>query len=80
MVQEFNTNCLAIYQNGTDSSKYTVLKQVLLGAGNLGNHQNFDPSLLSYNNWLIFIGMKDGRFKKMSFSTPPILNMFLQKF
>ena len=40
---------------------YTVLhifRQVLFGAGNQGNHQNFDLSLLSYKCWLIFIGMK----------------------
>ena len=27
-------------------------------AGNQGNHQNFDPFLLPYQFWLIFIGMK----------------------
>ena len=44
-----------------DTSIYTVLhifRQVLFWAGNQGNHQNFDPSLLSYKCWLIFIGMK----------------------
>ena len=29
-----------------------------LFAGNQGNHQNFEKSLLSYKCWLIFIGMK----------------------
>ena len=40
---------------------YTVLHiftQVLFCAGNQSNHQNFDPSLVSYKCWLIFIGMK----------------------
>ena len=30
--------------------------------------------------WLIFIGMKQKKFKILSFSTPPILNIFFQKF
>ena len=41
--------------------RYTVMhifRQVLFGDGNQSNHQNFDPSLLSYKCWLIFIGMK----------------------
>ena len=45
-----------------DECMYTVLhifKQVLFWVGNNGhNHKNFDPSLLSYKCWLIFIGMK----------------------
>ena len=40
---------------------YTVLhmfRQVLFGAGNQSNHQNFEKSLLSCKCELIFIGMK----------------------
>ena len=74
---------------------YTVLhifRQVLFGAENQGNHQNFEKSLLSYKFWLIFIGMKQKNFffekknskwptkKKLRFSTPPILNISFQKF
>ena len=47
----------------------------------LGNHQNFDPFILSYKFWLIFMGMKQNKFrwptqKRLSFSIPPILNTF----
>ena len=41
--------------------KYTVLHifvQVLFLAGNQGNHQNFEPSILPYKFGLIFMGMK----------------------
>ena len=44
---------------------YTVLhifRQVLFGAENQGNHQNFEKSLLSHKCWLIFIGMKQNFF------------------
>ena len=76
-------------------SMYTVLhmfRQVLFGAGNQSNHQNFKKSLLSCKCGLIFIGMKQKKIffwkikfkiadsKKLSFSTPPIFNIFLQKF
>jgi hypothetical protein len=67
---------------------YTVLHffaQVLFWDGNQGNHQNFDPSILSYKFVLIFMGMKQKKIKmanskKLSFSIPPILNIFSQKF
>ena len=39
-----------------DVSTYTV--QVLFGAGNQSNHQNFEKSLLSCKCGLIFIGME----------------------
>ena len=35
-----------------------MFRQVLFGAGNQGNHQNFKKCLLSYKCGLIFIGMK----------------------
>ena len=35
-----------------------IFRQVLFGAGNQGNHQNFDLSLLCFKCWLILIGMK----------------------
>ena len=44
---------------------YTVLhifRQVLFGAENQSNHQNFEKSLLSYKFWLIFIWMKQNFF------------------
>ena len=53
--------------------KYTVLhifRQVLFGAGNQSNHQNFEKSLLSCKCGLIFIGTKH---KKGSFS--PFLSL-----
>ena len=58
---------------------YTVLhifRQVLFGAGNQGNHQNFEKSLLSYKCWLIFIGMKQ---KKIFFLKNKIQNGRLKK-
>ena len=41
-----------------------IFRQVLFWARNQGNHQNFDPSLLSYKCWLIFIGMKQKKIQK----------------
>ena len=72
------------------SPQYTVLhifRQVLFGAVNQDNHQNFDPSLLAYKCWLIFMVMKQKNFfckllsfwlksKKLTFSTSPILIFF----
>ena len=58
---------------------YTVLhifRQVLFGAGNQGNHQNFKESLLSYKCGLIFIGMKQ---KKIFFLKNKIQNGRLKK-
>ncbi len=40
---------------------YTVLhifRQVLFGAGNQGNHQNFEKSLLTNKLWHVLMGMK----------------------
>ena len=34
----------------------------LFWAGNQGNHQNFDPSLLAHNCWLVFMGMEQKNF------------------
>ena len=49
--------------------------------GNQSNHQIFDPSLVPKKLWLIFMGMKQKKSKmadskKLSFSKPPILNIF----
>ena len=67
------------------------IRTVLIHNRNLRvcNRQSFDPSLLSYKCWLIFIGMKKffffwkNKFKKanskktkLRFSTIPILNIF----
>ena len=61
-------------------------------AGNQGNHQNFDPSLLANNLWRFFMRIKQKKFlfskkifkmadsKKVRFSKSPILNVFLWKF
>ena len=74
---------------------YTVLhmfRQVLFGAGNQGNHQNFEKSLLTNKLWHVFMGMKQKKFfflkkkfkmadsKKLSFSTSPKAEQFLPKF
>ena len=49
-----------LYLYNSDGKKYGVhiSWNRLFWAGNQGNHQNFDPSLLTYNCWLIFMGMK----------------------
>ena len=50
-----------IFFRSTDVQWYTPPKNVWGGpflAGNNSNHQNFDPSLLPYKCWLIFVGMK----------------------
>ena len=52
----------ALWSNSMKLSKFNRqisihFRQVLFGAGNQGNHLNFDLSLLSYKWWLIFIGM-----------------------
>ena len=61
-------------------------------AGTQGNHQNFDPSLLTNKLWLVFMGMKQKKifflkkkfkmadWKKGHFSKSPILDIFLWKF
>ena len=54
-------------------------------AGNQSNHQNLVPSMLTYKFWLIFMEMKQKKIKmvnskELSFSTPPILNIFAWKF
>ena len=53
--------------------------QVLFRPVNQVNHQNFDPSLIFFKCWLIFIGMKQKKIemansKKLRFSTTLILN------
>ena len=58
-------------------------------AGTQGNHQNFDPSLLTNKLWLVFMGlskkfffwkkkpkMADSKKKKLRFSKQSILNIF----
>ena len=58
---------------------YTVLHmftQALFWAGSQGNHQNFDPSLLSKNLWLFFMGLSK---KKFFFSKKKIQNGRLKK-
>ena len=58
---------------------------------NQGNHQKFDPSLLHYKFWMIFMGMKQKKkfekkkfkmadSKKLSFSTSPKAEQFPPKF
>ena len=48
------------------------------------NRKNWVPSILTYNVWLIFMGMKQKNqnswLKKLGFSKSPILNIFLWKF
>ena len=58
-------------------------------AGNQGNHQNFDPSLLPKNLWLLFMGLskknkiqkksKMADSKKLRFSKLSILNIIFAK-
>jgi hypothetical protein len=59
-------------------------------AENQGNHQNFDPTLISKKLSPIFVGMKQKKkkiekntkmtdSKKLSFSKSPILKIFLPK-
>ena len=36
--------------------------QVMFGAGNQGNHQNFEKSLLTNKLWHVFMGMKQKKF------------------
>ena len=58
---------------------YTVLhmfRQVLFGAGNQGNHQNFEKSLLTNKLWHVFMGMKQ---KKNFFLKKKIQNGRLKK-
>ena len=58
---------------------YTVLhmfRQVLFGAGNQGNHQNFEKSLLTNKLWHVFMGMKQ---KKNFFFEKKIQNGRLKK-
>ena len=48
------------------TNTYTVLhmfRQVLFGAGNQGNHQNFEKSLLTNKLWHVFMGMKQKKSK-----------------
>ena len=50
-----------------------------------GKHQNFDPSILPYKFGLIFMGMKQKKFKmadskKAHFLKSPILKIFSPKF
>ena len=69
---------------------YTVLhtfRQVLFWAGNQGNHQNFDPSLLAYKAKVSFEKNKNIFFRKIKkankknhFAGLPILNIFWQEF
>ena len=74
--------------------EYTVLhinRQVLFGAGNQGNHQNFEKSLLFHKSGLIFIGIKQIFFffwkkkfkmahsKKTSFSSSANSQYFFMK-
>ena len=61
-----------------------IFRQVLFGAGNQGNHQNFKKTLVSYKCWLIFIGMKqkkiqNGRLKKTEIFNSPNSQYFFMK-
>ena len=62
---------------------------VIFFAGHQVNHQNFIPSLISKNLWLILMGMKHffwnkrskmANSKKVIFSKSTILNIFFRKF
>ena len=63
--------------------------QRVFWAGNQGNHQHFDTSLLTYICWLIFMAMKQNLFcffkfkmadsKKGHCPAPPILNIFFKE-
>ena len=39
-----------------------MFRQVLFGAGNQGNHQNFEKSLQTNKLWHVFVGMKQKKF------------------
>ena len=71
-IGNFLTNSTAIY------TVLHIFRQVLLGAENQGNHQNFEKSLLS----LCPFEKKNqnGRLKKTEVSTPPIFNILSLKF
>ena len=64
---------------------YTLLHihmQLLFWAGNQGNHQNFEKSLLSYKPWLVFMRMKKKKLKKKnqrSFSSSANSQYFFMK-
>ena len=47
-------------------------------AGNQDNHQNFVPSLISKNLWLIFIGMKQKKVFFFMKKNWPILNIYVE--
>ena len=69
------TTLLSIYSLFLTFCCYTRGRNVLsmwFLAGNQGNHQNFDPSLLTNKLWDVFMGMKQkknqsGRLKKSQF-------------
>ena len=65
---------------------YTVLhifRPVLFGAGNHGNHQNFNTSLLSYiliDFHFLKKSIQNGRFKKTEIFQLPKFSIFFVKF
>ena len=56
-------NPTANFQSQTTYTVLHIFRQVLFWAGNQGNHQNFDPSLLTNKLWLVFMGMKKKKSK-----------------
>ena len=79
--------CPQIFWLTLYGNHYTRVQNVCPGwktAGNQGNHQNFDPTLLAKKLWneakKIFF-LKKKKFKMAgNFSKSPILNIFLWKF
>ena len=64
---------------------YTVLhifRQVLSGAGNQGNHQNFEKSLLTNKLWHVLMGMKQKKifFFEIFFSKWPTKKKLIFQF
>ena len=88
------TQVLSIYCIWPAVSRYSSVHKCwrkTSWAGNQGNHQNFDPSLLFTQEILTaFRGdeakfffetnFQNGRLKKTEFSKPSILNIFSRKF
>ena len=65
--------------------RYTVLhifRQVLFGAGNQGNHQNFEKSLLTNKLWHVLMGMKQKKifFFEIFFSKWPTKKKLIFQF
>ena len=62
------TQKMNLYNNSIDFMVHWIIyfylfTQLLFWAGDQGNHQNFNPSLLLKTLWLIFMGMKQKKSK-----------------